>query len=213
MEKLNKDELILLALELDLGSILKFCASSKRFNEKICQDNNFWRRKLDKERPGIVAILPSDNYREIYTNLVKYEKKQIFANKNLYSVKYTTNPLQILGVVEGFVGFRSKDPKTKGAYFNPPNFYSTGVYYEFINKPKRGDKVWVYGSTDLEGIFPDIFLSKEGAVKILIRKIIQNFPQNDLEKHDFHSYAKKLLDEDYLKLDGHEYLVKQVTIL
>jgi hypothetical protein len=34
MEKLNKDELFLLAVKFDLITLIKFCSLNKRFNEK-----------------------------------------------------------------------------------------------------------------------------------------------------------------------------------
>ena len=37
MDKLSRDELVLLALQLDLPDILSFCNSSKYVNEKICK--------------------------------------------------------------------------------------------------------------------------------------------------------------------------------
>jgi len=52
MDKLEKDQLFLLALELDLPELLSFCDSSKRINELICKRNDIWYYKLNKEFPN-----------------------------------------------------------------------------------------------------------------------------------------------------------------
>jgi len=49
MEKLPKDILIEIALDLDLQSILGYCLSSKYINEKVCENKNFWVNKLYKD--------------------------------------------------------------------------------------------------------------------------------------------------------------------
>ena len=42
MEKLGKDQLFLLAIELDFPQLLKFCESSKRINDLLCQKDDIW---------------------------------------------------------------------------------------------------------------------------------------------------------------------------
>ena len=49
MERLPKDLVTKLALELDLSDILNYCRSSKKFNNAVCDNFNFWRRKYYKE--------------------------------------------------------------------------------------------------------------------------------------------------------------------
>lgn len=49
MEKLNRDELFLLAVGLDAPSILNLCNTNKRFQEKLCKNDDVWRYKLLKE--------------------------------------------------------------------------------------------------------------------------------------------------------------------
>lgn len=46
LEKLPKDLLIELALSFDLASLLNFCQSSKNINQIICENIQFWYRKL-----------------------------------------------------------------------------------------------------------------------------------------------------------------------
>ena len=40
MERLNKDELFTLALNLDLASLLRFCSSNKYINKNLCKRND-----------------------------------------------------------------------------------------------------------------------------------------------------------------------------
>jgi len=49
MEKLEKDQLFLLALELDLPELISFCQTNKRINNLICKRNDIWYYKLNKE--------------------------------------------------------------------------------------------------------------------------------------------------------------------
>ncbi len=50
MEKLSRDELFSLAVNLDLPDLLRFCSSSKKFNNEVCKNNDIWFYKL-KEFP------------------------------------------------------------------------------------------------------------------------------------------------------------------
>ena len=52
MEKLSKDELYKIAIELDIVSLLKFCSSSKTINDKVCKSNNgIWLYRLNRDFP------------------------------------------------------------------------------------------------------------------------------------------------------------------
>ena len=48
---LKMDTLVLLAMELNYADVIKFCPTFKKNNKYICQNNNFWRNKLDKDYP------------------------------------------------------------------------------------------------------------------------------------------------------------------
>lgn len=48
-DKLPKDILVSIAIELDFPQIVNFCKTSKRFNESICKNENFWISKLNKD--------------------------------------------------------------------------------------------------------------------------------------------------------------------
>lgn len=84
MEKLNKDVLVLLALELDTPSLMKFCESDKNINVKVCGNENFWYKKIVKEFP--------EPWYDEYKNPSK-EKEESFKDKyiQLYNGKNILN--------------------------------------------------------------------------------------------------------------------------
>lgn len=67
MDKLNKDEIVTIALLLDFPDILNMCKVSQKFNHSICQNNDFWRSKVLQKFPE-VNITDSDvyNWQEFY---------------------------------------------------------------------------------------------------------------------------------------------------
>lgn len=53
MEKFPKDVLIYMALKMDIYDIFSLCKTSKKINEKICQNSRFWMEKLKKDYPSL----------------------------------------------------------------------------------------------------------------------------------------------------------------
>ena len=69
-----KDVLIMMMLDLDLPDVLKMCRSNKRFNEILCQNPLFWRKKLEKEYPKL-DISNVKDYKGLYSYLKRKIKK------------------------------------------------------------------------------------------------------------------------------------------
>ena len=69
MDKLPKDALFSLALELNLPDLLRFCTSSKRINDLICRKNDIWIAKLNREFPNYNPMFQKDTPRQTYTLL------------------------------------------------------------------------------------------------------------------------------------------------
>ena len=69
VSELNKDELFLIALQLNLPDLLSFCTSSKRINDLICQNNDIWIAKLNREFPNYNPMFRKDTPRQTYTLL------------------------------------------------------------------------------------------------------------------------------------------------
>jgi hypothetical protein len=51
MENLPKDILFQLSLELDLPNLLNLCKTNRLLNEKVCNNENIWLSKLNKDFP------------------------------------------------------------------------------------------------------------------------------------------------------------------
>jgi hypothetical protein len=64
MDKLNKDELFLIAIKLDLPDLLNFCSTCKRIESK-----EIWYYKLKKEFPDYEKIIWYKSIRDIYETL------------------------------------------------------------------------------------------------------------------------------------------------
>jgi hypothetical protein len=72
MEKLPKDVLVLLAIDLDYADILRLCKSSSRMNRFVCQNENFWRNKLYKIYPFARKLqekYPISNFKKFYRDV------------------------------------------------------------------------------------------------------------------------------------------------
>ena len=63
MNNLNKDIFTLLAMELDYDDIMKFCTSSKKINNAVCKNNDFWRNKFHQK---YFFKASSNNFRQLY---------------------------------------------------------------------------------------------------------------------------------------------------
>ena len=46
---MNRDELVLIALDLNLPDILSLCLSNSNYNRHICANNSFWQKKIYKD--------------------------------------------------------------------------------------------------------------------------------------------------------------------
>lgn len=86
MEKQSKEILILLALELDLKSLLKFCQTNKKINKIICDNDIFWKNKIEKERPEFLSKiyehLNFKTYKDLYKKLL---------GENVYELTFPDN--------------------------------------------------------------------------------------------------------------------------
>jgi len=69
MEKLEKDQLFLLATELDFPQLLKFCQTNKKINKLVCRRDDIWLYKLDKEFPDYRNYKITGSYKKIYETL------------------------------------------------------------------------------------------------------------------------------------------------
>ena len=71
MEKFTDSQLFLLALNMELPRLLKFCRTSKKFNDNICKKDAIWNYKLGKEFPDYKKLKIKSSKRRIYELLYK----------------------------------------------------------------------------------------------------------------------------------------------
>ena len=88
---LPKDLIIQIALELDFPDIFPFCLTSLRHNELVCDNEDFWRRRLirDKQLLGKRDIQDIQDPKQYY--LEKRAQFFEFLDKKLFSFAYNGN--------------------------------------------------------------------------------------------------------------------------
>ena len=89
MENLDKDRLFLIAVELDLPSLLKFCETNKRISNLICKQPYVWIEKLKRDFNADLSNLSREEFYKaeaIYKVLYKLQKnpKNYISSEILY---------------------------------------------------------------------------------------------------------------------------------
>lgn len=70
MEKLNKDEIVTIALLLDLLDILKFCQTSKKIDRYVCKNDDFWTSRLKKDFNFIFSKIHKQRRPKLYYKIL-----------------------------------------------------------------------------------------------------------------------------------------------
>jgi hypothetical protein len=68
---LPPDVIVLLALEMNLDTILNYCLVNKKFNSLVCDSQNFWRIKYQKDFPGSKLLPKNMKPKEFYKYIAK----------------------------------------------------------------------------------------------------------------------------------------------
>ncbi len=69
MERLHKDELILIAMNLEYSDIISMCETHPKFNESICRNDTFWFNKLRRDYPNYQSFNIQSGYKDIYKTI------------------------------------------------------------------------------------------------------------------------------------------------
>ena len=97
MEILNREELLLISLQLNVSDILKWSRVNKVINKKVCKSDDIWRRLVLRDYPDFTFENAPNNTlkispRDIYTLLFTIKVWNVNGNVNeLYSVEEFTN--------------------------------------------------------------------------------------------------------------------------
>ena len=181
MENLSRDTLILIALEMDLSSILELCKTNKRINEKICQNDMFWLNKIKKERPKFLPTLEDKlkfkNYKDLYMKLQK-------SGDVVYSLDFDDKTVNVKGDILDYI-------KTV--------FHADGVG-TFLND-KLNDRSWKVYTNAVEFTFePFITNTKEEAIKVAKEEIDFQL-QSEVDDEVIQNYYDKLEKYDEVDID------------
>lgn len=150
MEKLPKDILIEIALNLNPDDVINFCKSAKRENQVICQNEHFWRRKLVKDYPEYFNFeLTEINYKTIYINMFIFHQEihrftrdflnrffgesQRYMNKDLYLKDFKNEILKLF-----FILYKLEDDEFynefRGAMKTFPTSLKPGIITHILNQ-------------------------------------------------------------------------------
>ena len=122
---MNKDVVMMLALELNKEDIFSLCLTSKNFNRYVCDNRDFWKKKIELDFPDVKNYLfYGETYKKAYERLV--QKRDIMISVKIENDKYQIN-------VDGDFSFPiSQDPKNL-IYLSLDNFFQkTGLYGYYI---------------------------------------------------------------------------------
>ena len=97
MEKLNRDALSIIAMDLSPSEVLSLCQTSKILNEKLCQQDSFWLNKLRKDYPFYQDFGLNASPVEIYKAFYKVDLLQKEKNTDPNAFK---DPIRFKTIVE-----------------------------------------------------------------------------------------------------------------
>lgn len=185
--KLNRDELFLIAMDLNISSLINLCKSSKKINEKICNNNGFWRNKLYKDYPN--ALMIPNNIITDYKTLYKTVATSKWSYYHVYSLKAEESKPAVL---LNFISKKYLPLEDRNTYWkdilSPEDIKRLSSHEFFIRGSyPSGTKIWLYfigrhsyigrANTREKAIeeFMD-FIRKQGQPSAIIRKIdLQTF--------------------------------------
>jgi hypothetical protein len=156
MESIDRNVLIQLALDLDLPDLLALCSSSKRTNQILCDNDNFWRLKLSRDYPYTQGkFINADKEEKYFQNIYRKTKNAVIFKKDFdefmkqndvdwQKVKYLDVNIEFSNRGELFVNFLFSDKKgkVKLAFYNHfKNFMKMAQKFQKYIEKTRGKKI------------------------------------------------------------------------
>lgn len=195
MEKLNKDELMLLALQLDNASLNKLCLTSKRMNKLLCDNKDFWRNKLYKEYPytvgkfsNIYGVSNEVDFKRIYLSLLNREKHSY----QFFMVYNNGNP-----IIYPYIKKKFTEEDYSIAEKLYPEMVETGgdpLSFEMIGDFPSGTKVYLSYLIDSDIGFLRGFLTQKKAVDELVDSIHYLIEEDYEQNENFAQMFEELSD-------------------
>ena len=88
MDNASKDVLFIIAMQLDLPTLLRWCQSSARINKNVCNNDNLWRSKLMKDYPDYQNFNLEKSMKETYVFMyqLSYIKRKMNSDESLHDI-------------------------------------------------------------------------------------------------------------------------------
>lgn len=195
MERLPKDVLIMLALDLSNQDILHFCSTSKKINLSICNNNTFWMKKLNKEYPFTIGKFKSNSdFHKIYLSLLN---KEVHTYYIFISNENTDKIPKIYSYIKNTPITDEDYELAEHIYTDFNERHAEENKFEMIGNFPLGTKIWVAFSDDPDTHFIKGFLDRNEAVEEIL-KIANYFVENDFHlSYDFIDEIGKTPEEFY----------------
>lgn len=182
-----KEILFLLALESDLADILTLCRTKKSAKKEICDNEKFWKIKVERDYPELKGKQISE-YKKLYEEL---KTGKVYGYEyNTYETVYTASPFTT-GKERFFtISFPSTSEEMESKIEKIINKYPetrnqdledfTFVLNKRLPKGFIPSKVW-FIDTDADWFYPILgFLSKKDAQNYLIT-FLKRMIESDLD--------------------------------
>ena len=194
MNSLRKDELFRIAIELDLPDLLSLCAASKIINGKICERNDIWLYKINKEFPEY-QLISQRSPKEQYENLYLFNRPAEYIFDTGIFDTFTEDDYKLKGLFNQIIKYRVFTPKIVYMLLLSHNriFINKGVPY--INASRKLAKWFNNSLVELNINLRKISL--EDLQKIAI-SLFRKFSKRTIYK--FAPPQLKLIEEELVKI-------------
>lgn len=193
ISQVPKDVLLQMALDFDANMITNLCSTSHHFNNIICKNNSFWKKKFLKEYPNI-DISNVKEYTKLYSylgkrpkfveNIRKAKPGDLFIGKLGTSILGKDNMYHNILKGELFQPEELRKSGLKLPEFPPSYFHGFGVNYFLFPREFLQEIIWrKVENPVVEGLFgekyPVIVENKSRAIGIGVlnrnKAILANF--------------------------------------
>jgi hypothetical protein len=107
---LPRDLIVYMATGMGLDAIQNFCRTSKRFNELICDNEQFWAAKLSNEFPTDFKAKPENmSYREFYQRMWFAANDPDGILEQVLKIQKGFNTVQLVGILMALSSRRKQD--------------------------------------------------------------------------------------------------------
>ena len=178
----------MIAIDLDIPSLIKLCSTNKRINSLICENATFWRNKLNKEYPNTIRKFPSkSDFRKIYFSL----KNNI---RSKYYIFISTDFVEDVPKIWSYIKRTpiEEDDYELAAFIYPDFVERMGEesYFTMVGDFPKGTKIWLAYCDDIDLGFAFGFLTKRETINVILTNL------NNLIESDYHPALKADFEEE-----------------